>query len=80
MNLYPKIGERYYFRRKRYTCRGVHLSAGMAPCQYCDLVWPKNNGLCEMINCRASQREDGHDVCLQLAHNKRGPVFGKEGE
>ena len=80
MNINPKIGERYYFRRKRYTCRGVRLHDGLTPCQYCDLVGPKFFGLCEMINCCASQREDGHDVCLQLAHHKRGPVFGKEGE
>ena len=80
MNINPKIGERYYFRRKRYICRGVHLADGLAPCQYCDLVGLQFFHLCEMMKCRASEREDGHDVCLQLPHHKRGPVFGKEGE
>ena len=80
MNIYPKIGERYYFRHKRYTCRGVRLADGLAPCQYCDLVGPKNFRLCEVMKCRASEREDGQNVCFQLAHHKRGPVFGKEGE
>lgn len=76
MKAYMEIGERFYFRCKRYTCREV-VDCFREACEICDLNF---TGACTMVKCKSFERRDGKNVVFQKAHHKRGDVKSSKNE
>ena len=70
MKAYMEIGERGYFKNRRYTCREV-VGTYVRSCDICDLNF---TGACTMVKCRDYERRDRKNVVFQKAHHKRGDV------
>lgn len=70
MNTYPKIGERFYYVKKRYICVKAH-----AGCIGCDLLEYSGTPaeLCGIMRCKGFERSDRTDVILRLQ-----PKYRKE--
>lgn len=71
MNLYPGIGERFYYDKKRFIC--VKATDG---CHGCDLLmyFLTPADLCFLMRCKAYERLDRTSVILRLQ-----PKYRKEG-
>lgn len=76
LKAYMEIGERFYFRRKRYTCREA-VAGFIESCELCDLKFP---GACSVVKCKNYERRDGKNVVFQKAHHKRGDVKSSKNE